>query len=98
MRDLRTNQLEDRLGDALHSEADGLPFTMDATGLGARLAQRRRMRRLERGVLAAAAAVVIAVGAGSAFFLSNRNSVVPVGATPTPSATASASPAASASA
>jgi hypothetical protein len=91
MRDLTTTQLEARLRDALRGEADGVPFTLDATNLARRLAQRRRVRRLERDVLAVAAAVVVAVGAAAAFLLNNHSSVVPVGTTPTPSASAPAS-------
>jgi hypothetical protein len=76
-------QLEDRLRQALRTEAEALPFTITADELHRRLDERRRDRINLTGILSAAAAIVIVAGIG-AVLLADRGQTPPVGTSPSP--------------
>jgi hypothetical protein len=87
--------LERRLGAALHSDADGLPFTITAAEIERRMALRRRSLAGRRLTMLFAAAVGISlVGIGGALSgLFNRSLPTPsetVAPTPAPRPTATA--------
>jgi hypothetical protein len=83
--------LEARLRDALHAEADAVPFTLRADTIRRVGAERRRARNTQRYTLYAAAAVVLVAVAGLALSFAMRSTSI-VAASPTPAPSAAVTP------